>query len=270
MERFKGRNAIVTGASRGIGAAIAERLAAEGADVVITARTVDRHDHLAGSLSETLERCRRYGTTVEAVAADLADPASRGRIVPEALRILDGRVDILVNNAAFLGAPMYQSLDELSLKNWQRQLTVNLTAPFILAKAFVAGMREAGGGAIVNVTSGYRYEEGPVPGITYQATKMALNRWTMALARDLRKDNIVVFALSPGFVRTVLAEQHSWEAGIDISLAHEATVPATDIADLLERDPADVSSRVFKTVQGGGHPPELVADGTEPSEEIGA
>ena len=130
-------------------------------------------------------------------------------------------------------------------------------------------MRAAGGGAIVNVTSGYRYEEGTVPGITYQATKMALNRWTMALARDLRPDGIVVFALSPGFVRTVLAEQHSWEAGIDISAAHEATVPATDIADLLERDPAEVSSRVFKSVQGGGRPAELVADGTLASDETG-
>jgi len=84
MERLRGRHALVTGASRGIGAAIAERLAAEGADVVITARTVDHHDHLAGSLNETLDRCRRHGTRVAAVAADLADPASRATIVPGA------------------------------------------------------------------------------------------------------------------------------------------------------------------------------------------
>src|SRR5215217_7519748 len=99
MKRFAGRSAIVTGASRGIGAATAERLAAEGANVVVTARTLDHHDHLDGSLNETLERCRRYGGTVEAIVADLGDPVDRARIVPEALQLLDGRVDILVNNA---------------------------------------------------------------------------------------------------------------------------------------------------------------------------
>src|SRR5262245_52496613 len=100
MGRLDGRRAIVTGASRGIGAGLAERLSAEGAAVVITARTVDKHDHLAGSLNETLARCRRHGATVEAVAADLADPTDRARIVPEAVALLGGPIDVLVNNAA--------------------------------------------------------------------------------------------------------------------------------------------------------------------------
>jgi len=71
--RFRGCNVVVTGASRGIGAALAERLAAEGAAVAVVARTVDAHDHLPGSLTETLARCRRHGARVEAIAADLAD-----------------------------------------------------------------------------------------------------------------------------------------------------------------------------------------------------
>jgi len=83
VSRFAGRNVIVTGASRGIGAALAERLCAEGANVAIVARTVDRHDHLAGSLNETIERCARYGTRVEAIAADLADDESRGDHRPD-------------------------------------------------------------------------------------------------------------------------------------------------------------------------------------------
>src|SRR6202035_4422887 len=96
--RFAGRNAIVTGASRGVGAGIAERLAAEGAQLVVVART-DGRDHLEGSLNETVQQCRRYGVAVKAISADLADPVSRAAIVPRALEFFSGRIDILVNNA---------------------------------------------------------------------------------------------------------------------------------------------------------------------------
>ncbi len=88
--RFAGRRTLVTGASRGIGAGIAERLAAEGADVVITARTLDKHDHLAGSLRETESRLRGYGTKVGVVVADLTDAEDRARVVPEAVDLLGG------------------------------------------------------------------------------------------------------------------------------------------------------------------------------------
>jgi NAD(P)-dependent dehydrogenase (short-subunit alcohol dehydrogenase family) len=104
-QRFTGRRALVTGASRGIGAAAAERLAAEGADVAITARTLTVHDHLAGSLEDTAHRIREYGTTVAMVVADLTDERDRLRIVPEAASMLGGPIDILVNNAA---AAIYQ------------------------------------------------------------------------------------------------------------------------------------------------------------------
>src|SRR3954462_14525952 len=131
-DRFAGRRCIVTGASRGIGPAIAERLAAEGASVVITARTVDQHDHLAGSLRETLERCRRYGTTVEVVAADLADPDDRSRIIPEAVALLGGDIDILVNNAA---AGIHNPMADFPLRRRQIMFEVNLQAPIDLAQA---------------------------------------------------------------------------------------------------------------------------------------
>jgi citronellol/citronellal dehydrogenase len=107
VKRFQDRNVVVTGASRGIGAALAERLCAEGANVAIVARTVDQHDHLAGSLSETVDRCARYGTCVEPFAADLADAESRATVVAEILHRFDERIDVLVNNAA---AAIYQSL----------------------------------------------------------------------------------------------------------------------------------------------------------------
>ena len=87
-ERFAGRRVLVTGASRGIGAATAHRFAAEGADVAIVARTVAQHDHLAGSLSETAEGMRRFGGCVAVIAADIADEADRARIVREPRQVL--------------------------------------------------------------------------------------------------------------------------------------------------------------------------------------
>src|SRR5260221_179783 len=191
MDRFRGRNAIVTGASRGIGAALAQRLAAEGASVVIAARTLDHHDHLAGSLNETVERCRQYGTAVEAVVADLSNAESRATIVPRALEIFDGRVDILVNNAA---AAVYQSTLEYPLRRRQLMFEVNLEAPIDLTQAVVPSTIERGDGWVWNVSSatarvapGPPYRTGGVHGVigVYGATKAALNRVTHAFAVEL-------------------------------------------------------------------------------------
>jgi NAD(P)-dependent dehydrogenase (short-subunit alcohol dehydrogenase family) len=257
---LRGKVALVTGASRSIGKATAVALAGRGADVVVSARTMDPGGPIAGSLAETVAAVTEAGAEALAVRADLTDTDQVASLAEEAAA-WKGRIDIVVNNAAFLGRPMYQNLDELSLTNWTRQLTVNLTAPFILSKTLVDGMRSTGGGAIVNITSGaWLMAEGTVPGITYGPTKAALNRLTIALARDLRPDGIVVVALNPGFTRTELAEAHSWEAGIDIATAHDPEVPAADVVWLLEQEPATVSGKVFDTVGGGR--PELVVDGT--------
>lgn len=201
--RFEGRNAIVTGASRGIGAAVAERLAAEGANVVIVARTVDRHDHLAGSLNETLARCRRFGTTVEAIAADLADADSRAAIVPRALEVFAGRVDILVNNAA---AAMYGSNMSYPLKRRRISLEVNFQAPIDLMQAVIPQMVERGGGWVVNLSSASsRHVPGPPfdvsdVGMTigvYGASKAALNRITHAFAVETYGTGVRVNTVQP-------------------------------------------------------------------------
>ena len=203
MNRFAGKNAIVTGASRGIGAALAERLAAEGANVVVVARTVDKHDHLTGSLSETLQRCRRHGAKVDAVAADLADPASRAGIVPRALEIFDGRVDILVNNAA---AAIYMRTSEYPYKRQRIMFEVNVHAPIELAQAVLPGMVAQGSGWILNVSSASaKHAAGPpfrTEGVAnsigvYGATKAALNRITNALAVELYGTGVRVNTVEP-------------------------------------------------------------------------
>lgn len=201
--RFRGLRALVTGASRGIGAATAARLAADGADIAITARTADEHDHLPGSLAATGERPGGYGTLVVPVVADLADADDRQRIVPEAAELLGGPIDILVNNAA---AAMYGPVLELSLKRRRILFEVNTLAPIDLASAVVPEMVAAGRGWIVNVSSGAAglwdgppYELGPQGSAiaTYGASKAALNRLTNALGAELDGSGVRVNTIEP-------------------------------------------------------------------------
>ncbi len=201
--RFDGRRALVTGASRGIGAGIAERLAAEGADLVITARTLEQHSHLAGSLLETRDRLARYGTNVEIVVADLTDDVDRQRIVPEANEALGGPIEILVNNAA---AAMYHTLVDFPLKRRRILFEANVHAPLDLAQAAIPAMRDAGEGWIVNLSSGSaRHADGPPFALgpqgstiaVYGASKAALNRITNGLAAELYGTSIRVNTIEP-------------------------------------------------------------------------
>lgn len=258
-----GKVALVTGASRGVGQAIAYELAARGADLVLAARTVDQAvEAMPGTLAETAAHVETLGRRAHIVRADLTDTDSTTALAEAALG-WQGRVDVLVNNAAFLGRAAYHSLDETSLANWTRQLTVNVTAPFLLAKMVVPTMRTNGGGVIANITSGAGLiGEYDVPGITYGTTKAALNRLSTLLARDLSADGIAVFAVDPGYTRTVLVEQTAATAGLDASEAHDPSVPAALVADLVESDIGFSTGRVFKTVDGKG--PIVTADSGEP------
>ncbi len=201
--RFAGRRAVVTGASRGIGRAVAERLAAEGADVVITARTLDQHDHLSGTLRETADRLSRYGRRVEVLVADLSDPDDVAFLVPAAAERLTGPIDVLVNNAA---AAIYQPLVDYPLRRRLLTFQVNVHAPLELMQAVIPGMLEAGRGWIVNVSSASaRLSAGPpfdvhAPGsamAVYAASKAALNRMTNLMAVELEGTGIRVNTVEP-------------------------------------------------------------------------
>lgn len=202
-DRFRGRRVVVTGSSRGIGAGIAERMAAEGADVVLTARTLDKHDHLAGSLNETAETLARYGGTVGIVVADLTDEDDRARVIPEAVEQLGGPVEILVNNAA---ASIQKPLDGFSVKRRNIMFEANVNAPLDLALAAAPAMKEAGEGWIVNVSSGSAnlwpgppapFEPTAVNISAYGASKAALNRITNGLALELYGTGIRVNTVEP-------------------------------------------------------------------------
>ncbi|WP_430331219.1 SDR family NAD(P)-dependent oxidoreductase [Rhodococcus sp. ACT016] len=207
--RLQGRRAIVTGASRGIGAGIAQRLAAEGAAVAIVARTVDEPDRgFEGTLTEIASLIRSSGGTAVMVPAALEDPESRRRIVPIAQKELGGTIDILVNNAA---AAFFQPLRDHPSKRAHLTFEVNVHAPLDLAQRVVPGMRERGEWWIVNITSGtarIRPVE-PIPeGVTdldadihgtalYGASKAALDRMTAGLAAELSGTGIRVNAVRP-------------------------------------------------------------------------
>ncbi len=184
------RVAVVTGASSGIGAVYAERLAAEGYDVVLVARRETRLQALAEELR------RRYGTRAEVMVADLADAAEVARL-EDYLRSCEDLV-FLVNNAGFgSGKPLV----ETELEGQDRMVRVNVIAPLHLTHAALPGMLARGEGAIVNVASVAAFY--PLDGsATYSATKAFLKAFTEALHHEVRGTGVRVQALCPGLTRT--------------------------------------------------------------------
>ena len=201
-EQLRGKTAVITGASRGIGAAVAQRFAAEGADIAITARTLDNHPTLPGSLNETAELCRLYGGHVEVIQADLANETSRTTIISTVIEAL-GSVNILINNAA---AAIYKSLDNYTLKHRRLMTEINVQAPLDLTQQALPAMINNGQGWVVNLSSaskkhptGPPYDLGGVRGVYgfYGATKAMLDRTTSALASELYGTGIRINTVEP-------------------------------------------------------------------------
>jgi NAD(P)-dependent dehydrogenase (short-subunit alcohol dehydrogenase family) len=205
MGELDGRVALVTGASRGIGAGIARRFAAEGAAVAITARTLDAEPGapLAGSLAETAASIEAAGGRVLPVQADLSDADDRARVVPAVTAAL-GPIDVLVNNAA---AAFYRPTSDIALKRRRLTFELNVEAPIDLAQAVLPSMRARRAGWIVNISSATSNRPGGPPfdsgfklGHTttiYGASKAALERVTTGLAAEVYADGVAVNSLAP-------------------------------------------------------------------------
>ena len=197
-----GKVALVTGASRGIGAAIAVRLASAGAAVAIAARSLDAHPHLPGTLRETAAAIERAGGRAVAIPCDLADAGARAELV-DAARAALGPIDVLVNNAA---AAFYMPFESVTANRFRVAFEVNVRAPWDLAQRVVPDMRARGGGVIVNLSSATAaHPVGPPYGdfhrtggaVLYGATKAALDRVSTGLAGELHAHRISVNSLSP-------------------------------------------------------------------------
>lgn len=206
MGKLDGKNVLVTGASRGIGQAIAELFAAEGGKVVCVARTVEEGDHvLEGSLTRTVQTIKDAGGEACAVAADISKPENCLKLVEDA-RAAYGPIDVLVNNAAL---NYYVPIEDYKINRWIKAFEINVHAPFILSQAVLPDMTGGRGGAIVNISSGAAigYGRGPYEdlsvrgGTMYGASKAALERFTQGLAQELAHyGNISVTAVSPSHV----------------------------------------------------------------------
>jgi len=200
MKRFDGRIALVTGASRGIGEAIAKRLASEGATVLAAARTAD-------ALARVVSEIEAAGGRASALALDLADPGAIEAAVKNALAA-HGEIHVLVNNA---GVTEDNLILRMSREAWDRVLATNLTGVFLLTQAVVKGMVRKRYGRIVNVTSvvGLMGNAGQV---NYAASKAGLVGLTKSVARELASRNITCNAVAPGFIATAMTDKMTDEA----------------------------------------------------------
>ena len=252
--KLESKVTIVTGASRGIGAAIAVRLAAEGARVALVARSVEAGtSKLGGSLGETAERIRSLGGECLCIGANLADPEDRARIVPRVLERFGG-VDILINNAAW---SRYQPAHLQASRHVRVCFEVNLHAPLELAQQCVESMRERGAGWIVNLSSATVNHPAPAPydrneryfkfnaevgPSTYGASKAALERLSTGLAAELAAANIAVNTVAP--VEAV-ASEGAEALGVIDAAAHLEPVEAMAeaVLELCSRPPAELSGR---------------------------
>ncbi|HEX4604699.1 MAG TPA: SDR family NAD(P)-dependent oxidoreductase [Candidatus Angelobacter sp.] len=228
MNVLNGKTALVTGGGRGIGAAIAIKLAALGATTIICGRTLARLQHTAGQV-------RSAGGQSEAMACDVADWNSVAALA-EKVQKTSGRLDILVNNAGvgWFGGPLHT----MPTEKWDAIFNTNLRGVFYMVRAFAPMLIAVGGGDIVNISS--IASKNALPnGAAYSASKWGLNGLTYSLAEELRGHNIRVSTICPGSTHTEFTPHEGKSAAKmliaeDVAHAVEMVVTAREQAFVSE------------------------------------
>ncbi len=256
MGKLDGRVAIITGASRGIGAEIALQFAAEGAKVMCAARTLREGDHpLEGSLEKTVEDIRQAGGEATPISVNISLPEDCERLL-EATRDTYSPVDVLVNNAALT---YYIPVKDFPLNRWMRSWAVNFHAPFLLSQLALKDMIPRGSGSIVNISSASAVGPGRGPyadapadsgGTCYGAEKAAVERFSQGLAMEVYQYGISITCVSPSLVvPTPGTVFHNLVTGMDDPRGEPPELMA-QAALLLASEPLDkVTGRVTYSQQ---------------------
>ena len=253
---MNGRTAVITGGGRGVGAAVAARLAAAGVTVVVAARTTEQVESVAASL-------RAQGHAAYAETCNVEDPSSVEALAARALERL-GRVDILVNNA---GAALAAAIHKTTLDDWNRLLATNATSAFLCLKAMLPGMMERKWGRVVNVASiaglrGDRYIA------AYAASKHALVGLTTSAAAEAAPHGVTVNAVCPGYLHTEMTRESvdriMRTTGRTEQQALEAILQTTPQRRLIEADEvAHAVAYLCSDSAAGVNGATLVIDGGE-------
>ena len=194
LRRFEGKSVIVTGASQGIGKAVAERFASEGAEVMVTGRRAEVLDSVVAGIAAA-------GGSASAFTADVSDPADVAASVKAAME-RSGRIDVLVNNA---GIGEEVPFLEIGLESWDRVIGTNLRGAFLMAQAVAREQVQTGGGAIVHIAS-IDGSGGDGPYASYNASKAGLLGLNRTMALELAEHGIRVNCVSPGLTHTEMTE----------------------------------------------------------------
>jgi NAD(P)-dependent dehydrogenase (short-subunit alcohol dehydrogenase family) len=193
MSGLEGKVAIVTGGARGIGEAIAQGLAAEGARIVIA------------DLQGAQEAAEQYPDGV-GLTVDVADEAAVERMAADTVEACGG-IDVLVNNAGLYASLKMRPFDQIPVDEWRQVMDVNVLSMFLTCRAVVPRMRERGGGRIVNISSGTPFRGVPFL-LHYVTSKGAIVTLTRALAKELGGDEILVNCVAPGFTMSAGVLEH--------------------------------------------------------------